>query len=180
MTKRANARLANSVENNEDFPLWVRELISRFDRYSSTIEQTLSRTLDRIADRLSEMEKSQETILDRLRAIETKLSDMGSPPTIQQSSVYSAMVKFKADSDKIDEKLRTIAWVGIDEKADEVNTRRFDREIVKEAVYTSGCEDLKREFDENRIGISRHPSNRPHGPGKRGRIIKNHSLKPNT
>ncbi|KHJ80840.1 hypothetical protein OESDEN_19480 [Oesophagostomum dentatum] len=82
------------------------------------------------------------------------------------------MVKFRADSTKIDEKLRTIAWVGIDEKVDEVSTRLFDREIVKEAVYTSGCDDLKREFDEGRISIRRHPSGRPHGPGRRGRIIK--------
>ncbi|RCN27766.1 hypothetical protein ANCCAN_26497 [Ancylostoma caninum] len=75
----------------------------------------------------------------------------------QQKLLYSTMVKIRADSQKIDHKLSTIAWVGINEKHDEHSTRMFDREIVKEVVYTSGCDELIREFDEGHITFFRHP-----------------------
>ncbi|EYB87460.1 hypothetical protein Y032_0262g569 [Ancylostoma ceylanicum] len=82
------------------------------------------------------------------------------------------MVKVRADSSKIDEKMGTITWVGIDEKANEDDTRRSDQEIIREVVLTSGNEDLIRELDAGRIIFHRHPVGKPRGPSGRGRIIK--------
>ncbi|KIH67853.1 hypothetical protein ANCDUO_01815 [Ancylostoma duodenale] len=76
------------------------------------------------------------------------------------------MVKLRADSQKIDEKSRTITWVGIGEKVDKETTHRFDREIVKRAVYTPGCADLIREFEEGRVNSHRHQSGKPSGPSE--------------
>ncbi|EYB82078.1 hypothetical protein Y032_0367g32 [Ancylostoma ceylanicum] len=68
--------------------------------------------------------------------------------------------------------MRTITWVGIDEKNDEESTRRFDQEIIREVVLTSGNEDLISELDAGRITSHRHPIGKPRGPSGRGRIIK--------
>ncbi|KIH68333.1 hypothetical protein ANCDUO_01331 [Ancylostoma duodenale] len=80
--------------------------------------------------------------------------------------------KVRGDSQRIDEKLGMITWIGIDEQIDEDATRRFDHEILKEVVYTSGDNDLRGEFDEGRVTSYRFPSGKPRGPGVRGRIIK--------
>ncbi|KIH44666.1 hypothetical protein ANCDUO_25308 [Ancylostoma duodenale] len=82
------------------------------------------------------------------------------------------MVKIKADNEKINEKATKIAWIGIDEQGDEAATRRFDQEIIKEAVYTSGDQELISEFNEGRISWHRHPAGKPRGKGVRRRIIK--------
>ncbi|KIH51163.1 hypothetical protein ANCDUO_18753, partial [Ancylostoma duodenale] len=66
----------------------------------------------------------------------------------------------------------TITWVGIDEKCDEESTRRFDQETIREAVHTSGNEDLIRELEAGRITSHRHPAGKPRGSSGRGRIIK--------
>ncbi|KHJ86149.1 50S ribosomal protein L23 domain protein [Oesophagostomum dentatum] len=52
----------------------------------------------------------------------------------RQNSLYSAIIKVRADTNKIDEKMRTIAWVGIKEMRDEETTKRFDKEAVKEVI----------------------------------------------
>ncbi|RCN29426.1 hypothetical protein ANCCAN_24814 [Ancylostoma caninum] len=52
----------------------------------------------------------------------------------QQNLIYSTFVKICADGQKIDDKLKRITWVGIDEKADEESTNQFDREILKEVI----------------------------------------------
>ncbi|VDL85522.1 unnamed protein product [Nippostrongylus brasiliensis] len=82
------------------------------------------------------------------------------------------MVKVRTDSEKIDEKQRMITWLGIDEMSNEELTRRFDKEILKEAVVTSGNEELIREFECGRITSHRHPPGKPRQAGTRGRIIK--------
>ncbi|EYC03568.1 hypothetical protein Y032_0093g2666 [Ancylostoma ceylanicum] len=172
MVRRATGR-ANNVENTTDeMPFWASKLIDSFNSYAGNIERSLSQTFERVFGYISDLQQKQNSILDRLSSLETKISAINTSPAVQQGCLYSAMVKIRADSSKIDEKLRTITWVGIDEKVDERSTCRFDREIVKEAVYTSGCEDLIREYEEGRITIRRHPSGSPRGPGKRGRIIK--------
>ncbi|RCN39203.1 hypothetical protein ANCCAN_14870 [Ancylostoma caninum] len=43
----------------------------------------------------------------------------------------------KADRQRIDDKLKRITWVGIEEQSDEQSTRRFDQEILHEVIYTS-------------------------------------------
>ncbi|EYC20777.1 hypothetical protein Y032_0021g418 [Ancylostoma ceylanicum] len=172
MVRRTTGRTTNVEKDTDEMPLWASRLIESFDSYASKVERSLSQTFDRLFGCVSDLQKTQNSILDRLACIESKITALNSSPSVQQSCLYSAMVKIRADSKKIDEKLRTITWVGIDEQVDERSTCQFDREIVKEAVYTSGCEDLIREFEEGRIIIHRHPSGRPRGPGKRGRIIK--------
>ena len=89
-----------------------------------------------------------------------------------QSSFYSALIKVRADSQKIDERMRTVVLVGIEEKSNENDTRRFDEEIVGELVNTSGNSDLVREFESGHIAVRRHPPNRPQNSGRKGRIIK--------
>ncbi|KIH68738.1 hypothetical protein ANCDUO_00929 [Ancylostoma duodenale] len=169
MVRRTGARLANSDDVNQEMPTWASKLIERFDSYSVSIERSLSQAFDCVFRTISDLQETQNSILDLLSKLETKISLLNTFPSTQQSNLYAAMVKVRADSSKIDEKLKTIAWVGIDEKVDERSTCRFDREIVKEAVYTSGCDDLIREFEEGRISIHRHPDGRPRG---RGRMIK--------
>ncbi|KAL6742462.1 hypothetical protein Aduo_015610 [Ancylostoma duodenale] len=51
---------------------------------------------------------------------------------------------------RTDDKLKRIAWVGIDEESDDQSTRRFDLEILREVIYTSGVE-LIREFEQDQI-----------------------------
>ncbi|KIH64646.1 hypothetical protein ANCDUO_05039 [Ancylostoma duodenale] len=82
------------------------------------------------------------------------------------------MIKVKADSKRIDDKLERIMWVGIDEQPTEELTRRFDHEILREVVHTSGDDQLILEFEQGRITSHHHPVGRPRGPGQRGRIIK--------
>ncbi|KIH66495.1 hypothetical protein ANCDUO_03178 [Ancylostoma duodenale] len=53
-------------------------------------------------------------------------------------------------SEPIDDKLKRIAWVGIDEESDDQSTRSFDLEILREVIYTSGVE-LIREFEQDQI-----------------------------
>ncbi|KIH42685.1 hypothetical protein ANCDUO_27326, partial [Ancylostoma duodenale] len=146
-------------------PFWASKLIESFNSYAANIERSLSHTFDRVFGCIPDLQQTQNSILDRISGLEAKISAINTSPVMQQGCLYSAMVKISADSSKIDEKLRTITWVGIDEKVDERSSCRFDREIVKEAVYTSGCEDLIREFEEGRITIRRHPSGSPRGPG---------------
>lgn len=92
--------------------------------------------------------------------------------SLDKSLLYSTMVKVKADCRRIDEKSMRIAWLGIDEQSNEESTRRFDREILKEAIETSGDDQLIREFEQGRITSHRHPAGKPRKPGERGRIIK--------
>ncbi|KAK6053240.1 30S ribosomal protein S16 domain protein [Cooperia oncophora] len=42
------------------------------------------------------------------------------------------MVKVKADEKKIDDKARRIAWIGVGEQKDDISTRKFDKEALKE------------------------------------------------
>ncbi|EYB92878.1 hypothetical protein Y032_0189g1208 [Ancylostoma ceylanicum] len=171
MVKRTgNNKIAN-VSGSEEMPAWACKLIERFDSYSSCIQHSLTNTFDRVFAKLSELQESQYAIVSRLSELEKNILS-NSTAHSQQNVLYSTLVKVRADSQRIDEKLRMITWVGIDEQVNEDATRRFDREILKEVVYTSGDNDLIREFDEGKISSYRYPSGKPRGPGVRGRIIK--------
>ncbi|EYC41152.1 hypothetical protein Y032_0580g253 [Ancylostoma ceylanicum] len=137
-------------------PIWAGKLIVSFDRYSTSIERSLNQTFDRVFSKIVDLQQVQETILSKVAHLESKLSLMTSSSSEQQKLLYSTMVKIRADSQKIDDKIRTTAWVGINEKHDENSTRMFDREIVKKVVYTSGCDDFIRVFDDGRISFFRH------------------------
>lgn len=120
---------------------------------------------------IQSIQSTQDAIVARLAGLEAKL-DHPHQTALDRSALYSNIVKVKADSQRIEEKSMRIAWVGIDEQANKESTRRFDREILKEVVHTSGDEQLIREFEQGCITSNRHPAGKPRGPGERGRIIK--------
>ncbi|KAL6742641.1 hypothetical protein Aduo_015771 [Ancylostoma duodenale] len=168
----ANSKRNSNVDSPLEMPLWASKLIERFDSYSSIMQQSLSDSFDRILGQISDLQRVQNSIISRLSMIENRLSSDFSSPAEQQNLIYSTLVKVRADSHTIDEKLRRITWVGIDEQEDEDSTRRFDYEILKEAVYSSGDDRLIDEFNRGNIKSHRHPIGKPRGPGTRGRIIK--------
>ncbi|VDL81548.1 unnamed protein product [Nippostrongylus brasiliensis] len=63
---------------------------------------------------------------------------------MNKSVIHSTLVKVKADSKQIDEKATRIARIEFEEQESGGLTRCFDRVIVKEAVQTSGNEELIR------------------------------------
>ncbi|EYC44280.1 hypothetical protein Y032_0466g1969 [Ancylostoma ceylanicum] len=134
----ANSKRNSNVDSPLEMPLWASKLIERFDTYSSIMQQFLSDSFDRILGQISDLQRVQNSIISRLSVIGNKLSSDFSSPAAQQNLIYSTFVKVRADNHTIDEKLRRITWIGIDEQEDEESTRRFDYEILKEAVYSSG------------------------------------------
>ncbi|EYB86591.1 hypothetical protein Y032_0276g1088 [Ancylostoma ceylanicum] len=156
----------------EEMPLWAERLIERFDHFSTSLERSLTDSFERIFGELASIHRTQSTILTRLSELEKKVSCKEVPGNDQQNLLYSTLVKIQTDGELINEKSRRIAWIGIDEQIDEESTRRFDHDIVKEAVYTSRDQELIREFEERRIVSHRHPPGKPRGPAARGRIIK--------
>ncbi|VDL67127.1 unnamed protein product [Nippostrongylus brasiliensis] len=154
--------------SDEHMPLWAKLMIEHFETYSASIQSVFTE----VRDRVKAIEETQDRILARLASIESRLGSTDGTSPMDKSVVYSTFVKFKADSKEIDEKARRIAWIGIGEQESEELTRRFDREILKEAVQTSGNDELIREFEKGRITSYRHPAGKPRGTGARGRIIK--------
>ncbi|KIH67430.1 hypothetical protein ANCDUO_02237 [Ancylostoma duodenale] len=121
---------------------------------------------------MQEIQTTQDSIMNRLVDLEAKINTVYGSTSNQKSLLYSPMIKVKADSQRIDEKLERITWVGIDKQSTEESTRRFDHEILREVIHTSGDDELVREFEQGRITSHRHPVGKPRGPGQRGRIIK--------
>lgn len=172
MGKQATKKRTGSDDVEADMPLWASKLIERFDLYSSSLQSVLTSSFDRFFALIGDIQSTQNSILARLSELEAKFSSLNSRPSVQKSLLYSTMVKLNADRQKIDDKQRMITWVGIDEQSNEEATRRFDREILKEEVLTSGNEELIREFEAGHISAHRHPPGKPRNNGGRGRIIK--------
>lgn len=172
MAKQSMIKKNNGNEVKEAMPLWASMLIERFDNYSCQMQRTISDTLERFFGEIQSIKETQNLIIERLSEIEKKVNDSHYSASSQKSLLYSSMVKIKNDSQKIEEKSRMIAWIGIDELASEEETRRFDHEILREAIYTSGDDELKSEFDRGQITSRRYPVGKPRKPGARGRIIK--------
>ncbi|KHJ97499.1 hypothetical protein OESDEN_02519 [Oesophagostomum dentatum] len=84
-------------EDSADMPLWASRIIERFDMYSATLQQSLHESFHRFFNELD-----------------------------QQNLLYSTMVRVQTDSEKIDEKSKRIAFIGIDEMDTEASTRQFD------------------------------------------------------
>ncbi|KIH64710.1 hypothetical protein ANCDUO_04979 [Ancylostoma duodenale] len=168
-TRRKND---DTTENCEAVPLWACKLIDKFDLYSSSLERTLSASFDRVFNEIAKLQQTQASILSRLSELENKFACNSSTHADSQNLLYSTTVKIKTDTEKINDKAIRITWVGIGEQRDEATTRKFDQEIVKEVIYTSGDEELVPEFEQGRVSWQRHPPGKPRGVGERGRIIK--------
>lgn len=65
-----------------------------------------------------------------------------------------------------------ITWVGIDEESNSEATRRFDREIFKVEVPTSGNNELIREFEAGSVTAHRCPPGKARKNGARGGLEK--------
>ncbi|EYB87300.1 hypothetical protein Y032_0265g648 [Ancylostoma ceylanicum] len=168
----ARRKIDDGHEIGDDMPQWATKLIDRFYLYSSSLERTLTASFDRVFNEMAKLQQTQATILSRLSDLENKLAINSPTHADRQNLLYSTMVKIRTDAEKINDKATWITWVGVGEQRDEATTRRFDQEIVKEVINTSGDEELIREFEEGRISWQRHPPGKPRGPGERGRIIK--------
>ncbi|VDP52188.1 unnamed protein product [Heligmosomoides polygyrus] len=162
---RKNTKRTSGVDAEDGMPLWASKLIERFDLYSCSLQSAVTDAFERVFRQIQSIQSTQDAIVARLADLEAKL-DHPRQTALDRSALYSTIVKVKADSQRIEEKSMRIAWVGIDEQANEESTRRFDREILKEVVHTSGDEQLIREFEQGRITSHRHPAGKPR------RIIK--------
>ncbi|KIH67372.1 hypothetical protein ANCDUO_02296 [Ancylostoma duodenale] len=118
MVKRTGSKMTASNEEKGEMGAWASKLIERFDAYSSCMQRSLTDTFDRVFTKLNELLETQSSIISRSSDLEKKVSSIPSPHS-QQSLLYSTLVKVKADNLRIDEKLRMITWVGIDEQVDE-------------------------------------------------------------
>lgn len=68
------------------------------------MERSSTNTFKLMLTQIFELQKTQNVILQRLSDLETKISPTDSCPISQQSSLYSAMFKVRADTHKTDEK----------------------------------------------------------------------------
>ncbi|EYC05465.1 hypothetical protein Y032_0082g1600 [Ancylostoma ceylanicum] len=118
MVKRTGSRMTTSDEEKGDMPAWASKLIEGFDSYSSCMQLSLTDTFDRVFTKMNDLLETQSSIVSRLSELEKKISSIP-PPHSRQSLLYSTLVKVKADNKRIDEKLRMITWIGIDEQIDE-------------------------------------------------------------
>ncbi|KHJ90408.1 hypothetical protein OESDEN_09750, partial [Oesophagostomum dentatum] len=150
MTRQSSKKTQEDNAQCDGMPLWASKLIE---------------------SGLVSFRQTQNMILTRLSKLEEKI-DSRSFTDDQQSLLHSTVIKIRADDEKINEKSEKITWVGIGEQATETSTRRFDHEIIKEAVYTSGDQELIQELEEGHITHQRFPPGKPRKPGQRGRIIK--------
>ncbi|EYC36973.1 hypothetical protein Y032_0839g2620 [Ancylostoma ceylanicum] len=174
----ALAMVRTSKRNNsdepvsQDLPLWATKLIDKYEQCANRIQEALSSSFEKVFAKISEIDTRQKSILERLAIVEAHISRISNTSAIDQNALYSAVVKVRADEGKIEEKLRRITWVEVGEQKDEVSTKKFDYQALKEVVKTSGDSELVREFSEGRITAHRFPRDQPRGANARGRIIK--------
>ncbi|EYC23503.1 hypothetical protein Y032_0015g2683 [Ancylostoma ceylanicum] len=119
MVRQTTRRHANTEDAEGGMSLWAGKLIDSFERYSQSMERSISQTFDGVFSQISDLKETQSMILAKLTTLESRISVVNTSTTAQQNLLYSTMVKIRADSQKIDDKLKTITWVGIDEKGDE-------------------------------------------------------------
>uniref|UniRef100_A0A0N4W2Z7 SAM domain-containing protein n=1 Tax=Haemonchus placei TaxID=6290 RepID=A0A0N4W2Z7_HAEPC len=86
--------------------------------------------------------------------LEERMTSLQSSNPVDQNLLYSTLVKVKADSEKIEGKLRRITRVGIGEQADEVSTKKI------------------RTGTSRKNNAHRHPPVKPRNQGGRDRFIK--------
>ncbi|EYC23516.1 hypothetical protein Y032_0015g2694 [Ancylostoma ceylanicum] len=169
---RTSKRNNNDEPVSQDLPLWATKLIDKYEQCANRIQEALSSSFEKVFAKISEIDTRQKSILERLAVVEAHISRISNTPAIDQNALYSTVVKVRADEGKIEEKLRRITWVGVGEQKDEVSTKKFDYQALKEVVETSGDSELIREFSEGHITAHRFPRDQPRGANARGRIIK--------
>ncbi|KAL6743577.1 hypothetical protein Aduo_016599 [Ancylostoma duodenale] len=169
---RGSKRNTSEEASCQEMPLWAAKMIEKYDQCATRFEDALLSAFASLLSAVAEIKNTRESVLKRLTAVEARLSTMSTPSMIDQNAIYYTVVKVQADKTRIEEKLRRITWVGIPEQKDEVSTRRFDHEALKEVVETSGDPDLLREFSRGNIVGHRFPVGQPRSTGARGRIIK--------
>ncbi|XGW07566.1 hypothetical protein V3C99_010605 [Haemonchus contortus] len=145
-------------------PSWLQPILERWDEYFERF--------DRVFELFIKMQESQSHILEKLNAIDQKLSARTDQSDNSRSALYSTLVKFKADSKIVDEKACRITWVGIGEQATEAATNAYDKEALKEVIVSSGDQELLNEFNSGRIVAHRYPKTKPVSKNPRPRIIK--------
>ncbi|VDK52383.1 unnamed protein product [Cylicostephanus goldi] len=136
------------------------------------MEKMLSDTFERVFNEIKDIKASHNSLINRLDSLEEKILELSFERSNQQKMLYSTLVKIRSDENKLEEKSKRIALIGIDEQGDENLTRRFDREIIKEFVYTSGEQQLVEEFEKGNVTVQRYPPGQPKSPRVRGRVIK--------
>ncbi|VDO81592.1 unnamed protein product [Haemonchus placei] len=147
-------------------------MLEQFASSADRIEKALTSSLAKLTDGIEEVTRRQSEIISRLDALEERVTSLQNSSPLDQNLLYSTLVKVKADSDKIEGKLRRITWVGIGEQADEHSTKKFDQEALREVILSSGDDELIEEFSKGRITAHRHPPVKPRNQGGRDRIIK--------
>ncbi|EYC18956.1 hypothetical protein Y032_0026g1478 [Ancylostoma ceylanicum] len=120
--------------SEEEMPLWAATMIEKYDQCATCLEEVLSSSFVNLLSAVAEIRSTQDLVLKRLSAVEARLSNMSTTSAINQNTIYSTVVKVQADKTRIEGKLRRITWVGIPEQMDEVSTKRFDHEALKEVV----------------------------------------------
>ncbi|KAK6012446.1 hypothetical protein OSTOST_22408, partial [Ostertagia ostertagi] len=168
---RGAKRNQSSDGDEQELPLWALKLMEKYDSCADRLEKALLTSFAKIFDKIEEISSRQENILERLSELENSVLNL-SKKDVNQNALYSTIVRVKADEKKIDDKLRRIAWIGLNEQKDDVATRRFDKEALKEVIETSGDKELMDEFEKGNITAHRHPAGQPRGISGRGRIIK--------
>lgn len=126
----------------------MEQILNRWDAYFTRF--------DKLFDVLVKIQETQNGIISKLNTLEERNYQCNCFD-INGSAIYSALVKFRADTGTIYEKACRIAWVGIDEKPDDSATSAFDKEAVKEIIDSSGDSDLLEEWQSRRVEVHRHP-----------------------
>ncbi|KAK6030841.1 hypothetical protein OSTOST_03014 [Ostertagia ostertagi] len=144
-------------------PLWATRMMERYDACAERLEKALLTSFDK-------MNVRQGEIPARISALNSVLNTV--KRDVNQNALYSTKVEVKADERKIDDKLRRIAWVGLGEQKDDIATKKFDKEALKEVIGTFDDAELMEEFSKGNISVLRHPAGQPRGINSRGRIIK--------
>ncbi|EYC03997.1 hypothetical protein Y032_0090g2354 [Ancylostoma ceylanicum] len=118
------------------------------------------------------MQEVQSAILNKLNKLEEQFLAIGEREDHQNSAIYSALVKFQADSKIVNAKACRITWVGIEEHGSEIATHQFDKEALKEIIETSGDDELLGDLNNGKITLHRHPKIKTNSFSRLPRIIK--------
>ncbi|KAK6044741.1 hypothetical protein COOONC_17754 [Cooperia oncophora] len=129
---RGSQRKSSDRDQEKELPLWASMMLEQYSACADRIEKALMSSFTRLIDKAC-------------------VSRLHTSNSVDPNLLYSTIVKVKADGSKIDDKLRRITWVGIGEQDDELATRKFDMEALKEAVHSSGDEELIKEFSKGTI-----------------------------
>lgn len=156
--------MAPKKNTAEGAPSWLTPVLKRRDEYFERFDKMFEFSV--------KMQESQLAVTKELDAIEARFASESQKGSDPRSALYSALVKFKADTKLLDAKACRITWVDISEQSTESATYAFDKEAVKEVVETFSDELLLNEFKSGRITFHRHPKLKKTASGPRPRRMK--------